>query len=76
MQWVKVAETSLDRTMTKIAHALEIPSLGCIVATITKSEEQITESSVFVPGVRIQDGELTVIDGFAQFNPPSFDLDS
>ena len=76
MQWVKIAETSVDRTTTKISYALEIESLGCIVSTMIKSEGTITESSVFVPGVRIKDNDLVVIDGFAQFTPQSFDLDT
>lgn len=68
MKWIKVAETSIDRTTTKEAHAMEIISLGCIVSVVTKSEGNITETSVFVPGVRIKDDTLVAIDGFS---PPT-----
>jgi hypothetical protein len=66
MQWVEIKTTNNYITIGSngsyehSTYAMEIPGLGCIVATVFRNSPgpNATESTVFVPGVIIRDGYL------------------
>jgi len=47
-------------TETEIS-AFEIPDLGAVVRTLTRVRDELSESSVFVPGAKIDGGKLVAI---------------
>ena len=81
MRWIEIraeVDTACGEYVTKrrATYALEIPAFGCLVTVTSRHEEaQYTESAVFVPGVRVQDGALVALDGYGQYTPPTPSLD-
>lgn len=80
MNWIKLdAEIEDDsKIQYRETHALEIPQIGCLITitSVSHATSEVdsdltiaTESTVFVPGVRVRDGKLIAIDGFGTYSP-------
>lgn len=64
--WVQI-DQSTDGKNTTTTFAADV-KMGVIIRTryFQKDGSQITESSVFVPGLRLKEGSLEIQEGYGQ----------